>query len=45
MRKAYLLVFLLVLSACADDPPSDVVLDYGDLYFYIGCYWPDPTGL
>ena len=45
VRKACLLIFLLALSACAKDPPSDVEPDYGDIYFHIGCYWPDPADL
>ena len=46
MYRAYLLIFLLLLCACkTDDPPSEVMPDYGDIYFYIGCYWPDPADL
>ena len=25
--------------------PADVIPDYGDIYFHIGCYWPDPADL
>ena len=45
MYRAYLLIFLLFLGACKEDSPSDLAPDYGDIYFYIGCYWPDPTDL
>jgi len=40
--RAYLLIFLL-LCACKADPPVEVIPDYGDVYFYIGCYWPNPA--
>ena len=43
MYKAYLLLILLFLSACSSDPPSSVAPDYGEVYFHIGCYWPDPA--
>ena len=42
MYRAYLLIFLL-LCACKADPPVEVIPDYGDVYFYIGCYWPNPA--
>ena len=44
MHRAFLLLVLLFLglSACSKDSPSEVVPDYGEVYFYIGCYWPDP---
>jgi len=43
--RAYLLIFLLLLCACKTDSPSEVIPDYGDVYFHIGCYWPDPADL
>ena len=45
MYRAYLLIFLLFLCACKEVPPSEILPDYGDVYFYIGCYWPDPADL
>jgi len=42
VHKAYLL-FLLLLCSCTVNSPPDIVPDYGDEYFRIGCYWPDPT--
>ena len=36
------LVLLLFLGACSTAPPADIVPDYGEEYFHIGCYWPDP---
>ncbi len=44
MHKAFLLLVLLFLglSSCSKDPPSEIAPDYGEVYFYIGCYWPDP---
>jgi hypothetical protein len=41
--RAYFLLLLLLLNACSDDPPSEVTPDYGEAYFYIGCYWPNPA--
>jgi len=43
--RAYLLILLILLCSCAKDSPSDIVPDYGDVYFRIGCYWPDPADL
>jgi hypothetical protein len=41
MKK--LIVLLLFLCSCATDPPSEIKPDYGEVYFHIGCYWPDPV--
>jgi hypothetical protein len=41
--KAYLLLFLMLFCACDRPDPPDVTSDYGDVYFHIGCYWPDPV--
>jgi hypothetical protein len=41
--KAYLLLFLILICACDRPDPTDVTSDYGDVYFHIGCYWPDPA--
>jgi len=41
--KVYLLLILILISGCAKDPPSELIADYGDIYFYMGCYWPDPA--
>jgi hypothetical protein len=40
--KAYLLLFLILFCACDHADPPEITNDYGDVYFHIGCYWPDP---
>ena len=43
MYKAYLLLFLILFCACEHTPAPEIANDYGDVYFHIGCYWPDPA--
>ena len=31
------------MGACSTEPSPDIVPDYGEIYFHIGCYWPDPS--
>ncbi len=38
-----MLLVLLLLSACLSDSSENIVSDYGEEYFHIGCYWPDPV--
>lgn len=33
----------MLLLSCASAPPEKEAYDYGDIYFHMGCYWPDPT--
>ena len=33
----------MLFCACDRPDPPDVTSDYGDVYFHIGCYWPDPV--
>jgi len=41
--KASLLLFLILFCACDHTDPPEVTSDYGEVYFHIGCYWPDPV--
>ena len=43
MYKTCLLVFLFLFASCNNEAPEEVALNYGDIYFHMGCYWPDPT--
>ena len=43
MQRLSLSLVLLLLSACSHDAPDNIVPNYGEEYFHIGCYWPDPV--
>jgi len=42
VHRVLLVLFVLIAVSCSHKEELPVETDYGDIYFHIDCYWPDP---